>query len=128
MSAACRPEPARTRMPADKRAFIGDVGRRLTARHGMRKYYKPDQVRRATVDAGYSNGLVHWAYCIYLTSHDFHVVQLAEGVAGEYSTMKASVLAGLTSDGSFRDADLHLSWMEWQDIDVSSLLDWVDFS
>lgn len=126
MSAACHLEPARK--PPDRRAFIGDVGRRLSARHGIRKYYKADQVRLATRDAGYPIEYVRWADCIYLTPHDFHAAHAAAGGANDYAAMKASVLSDLAADGSFQGADLDLSWLEWPDIDVSALFDWFDFS
>jgi hypothetical protein len=42
--------------------------------------------------------------------------------------MKASVLADLASGGTFSWLDIDLSWLEWPDIDLSSIFHWFDFS
>ena len=42
--------------------------------------------------------------------------------------MKAEVLRDLATGGSFSLLDLDLSWLEWPDIDVSSVFGWFDWT
>ena len=120
--------PACALKPDDKKAFVGAVGEELVRRHGKRKYYKPDEVRRAAVTRGYPVDWHCWAYCIFLTPGDFKALHDATGEACDYAAMKAEVLADLAAGASFSLFDLDLSWLDWPDIDLSSLFDWFDFS
>lgn len=114
--------------PEDKKALISAVGEELVSRHGKRKYYRPVEVRGATVARGYPIDYVCWAHCIFLTAEDFKAVHVAAGEACDYAAMKAEVLTDLAAGGSFAWPDIDLSWLEWPDIDLSSLFDWFDFS
>ena len=114
--------------PADKKAFIGNVGQELVRKHGKQKYYKPADVRTAADRCGYPLDIHCWAYCIYTTPEDFTRIHEASGEACDYAAMKAEVLADLAGGSSFSLLDLDLSWLDWPDIDLSSLFDWFDFS
>ena len=114
--------------PKDKKALVGAVGEDLVRHHGKRKYYKPEQVRQSAERCGYGVDLHCWAYCIFTTPQDFNALHDAAGAACDYAAMKASVLADLASGGTFSILDLDLSWLEWPDIDLSSLFEWFDFS
>ena len=120
--AACHIEPS------DKKKFIGAVGEALVRTHGKKKYYKPAEVRRAAEARGYSVDIHCWAYCVFTTPEDFNAIHEAASEVCDYAAMKASVLADLASGGTFSWLDLDLSWLEWPDIDLSSLFDWFDFS
>ena len=114
--------------PEDKKAFVGAVGEELVRKHGKQKYYKPQEVRRAAEARGYPVDWHCWAYCIFCTPEDFKDLHDALGEACDYAAMKAEVLADLTAGASFSLFDLDLSWLEWPDVDLSSLFDWFDFS
>jgi hypothetical protein len=126
--------PERGNMPAchvepkDKKAFIGAVGEELVRRHGKRKYYQPTEVRSAAESLGYPLDIHCWAYCIFSTPADFQAIHDAAGEVCDYAAMKAEVLADLASGRSFSWRDIDLPWLEWQDIDLSSLFDWFDFA
>lgn len=114
--------------PKDKKAFIGDVGEELVRRHGKQKYYKPKDIRRAAQSRDYPVDIHCWAYCIYSTPEDFDAIHTAAGETCDYAAMKAEVLAELATGGTFDWFDINLSWLEWPDIDLSSIFDWFDFS
>jgi len=114
--------------PKDKKQLISDVGERLVAEHGQKKYYKPEEVHQATLDLGYQVDYVCWAYCIFTSQEDFTMIHEALGEICDYVKMKGEVLTDLAQGGSFLDLDIDLSWLEWPDIDLSSVFDWVDFS
>jgi hypothetical protein len=42
--------------------------------------------------------------------------------------MKTELLTDLADGSSFSLLDIDLSWLEWPDIDLSSLFDWFDLS
>jgi hypothetical protein len=114
--------------PKDKKAFIGAVGEELVRTHGKEKYYKPKQVRNAADSLGYPVDIHCWAMCIFTTPEDFLAIHDAAGEVCDYATMKAEVLKDLATGGSFSGLDINRSWLEWPDIDVSSVFDWFDFS
>jgi len=112
--------------PNDKKAMVSAVGEELVARHGKRKYYEPDQIRRAAQDRGYPIDYVCWAYCIFSSPSDFTAIHDALGETCDQSSMKAEVLTELVGAGGFEWPDIDLSWLEWQDIDLSDLFGWFD--
>lgn len=121
MPAAC------TLKPEDKKAFIGSVGEDLVARHGKRRYYNTDDIRRAITSLDYPIDWACWAYCIFSSPTDFKALHDAAGEVCDYAAMKAEVLTDLAG-GSFQVPDMDLSWLEWPDIDLSALFDWVDWT
>lgn len=114
--------------PEDKKALIGAVGEELVQRHGKQTYYKPSEVRRAAEARGYAVDVHCWAYCIFCTPDDFNALHEAAGEVCDYAAMKAEVLRDLAAGGSFSMLDLDLSWLEWPDIDVSSVFGWFDWT
>jgi hypothetical protein len=114
--------------PSDKRKFIGEVGEALVQTHGKKEYYRPTEVRRAAESRGYPVDIHCWAYCVFTTPEDFKAIHDAAGEVCDYAAMKASVLADLASGGAFSWLDIDLSWLEWPDIDLSSIFDWFGFS
>jgi hypothetical protein len=118
--------PACELKPEDKKQFISDVGRNLVREHGKKKYYKPEQIRKAAIDGGYQPDIVCWAYVMFSSPADFVAIHEAAGEACDYAAMKAEVLTDLASGDSFLGIDLDLSWLEWPDIDISSVFDWFD--
>jgi hypothetical protein len=115
--------PACELTPTDKKKYIGEVGQRLVKRHGKKKHYRPEEVRRASLDAGYPIDYVCWAYTVFTTPADFEALHAAAGEVCNYLEMKAEVLREL-GQGAFELPDLDLSWLEWPDIDLSGLFDW----
>lgn len=118
--------PACELKPADKKKFVGDVGQRLVREHGKRKHYKPEQVRKATLDGGYPLDIVCWAHCMFITPSDFSMIHEAAGETCDYAEMKAELLSDLSVNSSFLEIDIDLSWLEWPDIDLTGLFDWFD--
>lgn len=112
--------------PDDKKAFIGKVGSDLVRTHGKRNYYKLADIRRSADRCGYPVDIHCWAYCIFSSPEDFKALHDAAGEICDYAAMKAEVLADLAAGASFSVFDLDLSWLEWPDIDLSSIFDGFD--
>jgi len=68
------------------------------------------------------------AYCIFSTPGDFKGLHDAAGEVCDHAAMKAEVLGDLATGGTFDWIDISLSWLDWPDIDLSSIFDWFDFS
>lgn len=113
--------------PSDKRQFIGEVGEELVRAHGKKKYYKPSEIRKAADRRGYPIDIHCWAMSVFSTPEDFKDLHETSGEACDYVAMRAEVIGDLADGNSFSLPDLDLSWLEWPDIDLSSLFDWFDF-
>lgn len=110
--------------PGDKKKLVDDVGRELVRAHGKQKYYKPAEVKAAATRAGYPIDWHCWAMCVFSDLPDFTAFHQAAGEVCDYAAMRSQVLADLSPAGSFLPFDLDVSWLEWPDIDLSSLFDW----
>lgn len=111
----------------DKKKLVREVGEKLVAEHGKKKYYQPAQVKKAILDLGYQIDYACWAYCIFTSPEDFRIIHETLGEVCDYVSMKSEVLSALAPGGSFLDLDIDLSWLDWPDIDLGSVFDWVDF-
>ena len=120
--------PACHLSPSDKKALVSAVGQELVRVHGKQKYYKPSAIRRATEVCGYSTDYACWSLAMFSTPSDFKMVHDATGEVCDYVAMKSEVLVDLASGASFSILDVDLSWLEWPDIDLSSVFDWFDFT
>jgi hypothetical protein len=114
--------------PADKKAFIGAVGKELIRTNGKKKYYKPTEVRMAADSFGAPIDIHCWAYCFYSSPSDFAALHAVAGEVCDYVAMKTELLVDLASGSPFSLLDIDLSWLEWPDIDLSSIFDGVDIS
>jgi hypothetical protein len=114
--------------PADKKVFIGAVGKELVRTNGKKKYYKPTEVRTAADSCGYPIDIHCWAYCFFSTPSDFAALHDAAGEVCDYVAMKTEILADLASGSAFSLLDIDLSWLDWPDIDFSSIFDGFDIS
>jgi len=114
--------------PADKKVFISAVGKELVRSNGKKKHYKTTEVRRAAESCGYPIDIHCWAYCFFSSPSDFDALHEAAGEACDFVAMKTELLSDLASGGGFSVLDIDLSWLEWPDIDLSSIFDWFDIS
>lgn len=113
--------------PADKKQFISNVGKELVKTNGKKKYYKTSEVRLAADRCGYPIDIHCWAMCFYTSPSDFNAYHVAESETCNYAEMKTELLTDLSSGSGFSPLDIDLSWLEWPDIDLSSIFDWFDF-
>ena len=111
----------------DRKKMVGEVGQKLVTDHGKKKYYQPGQVKKAALALGSQVDYVCWAYCIFTSPDDFKLIHETLGEFCDYAAMRGEVLGELVQGGSFFDIDIDLSWLDWPDIDLSSVFNWVDF-
>ena len=114
--------------PADLRAFGKSVGDELIRRHGKQKTYKPKQVQSAVERLGFPLDWGCWAMSLYSPREEFEAHHAATGEVCDYGAMKSEMTAALTDGASNSWFDIDMSWLEWPDIDLSSIFDFIDFS
>jgi hypothetical protein len=113
--------------PDDKRAFGKAVGDELMRRHGKKRYYPPKDVRDATRSLGYPLDWSCWGMSLFTSPSDFEMFHHAAGEACDYAAMKAEMFAAMTDGVSSSWFDIDMSWLEWPDIDLSSIFEVFDW-
>jgi len=114
MSKNCTPSPP------NKKDYITDIGKILVADNGKKKYYKPDEVKKAHRQSKWYDGLDFscWAMSTYSSHSDFDEYHEKTGEVCNYVEMKTEMLTGL-SDSTIAD------WTEIPDMDIDA--SWLDF-
>lgn len=105
--------------PADKRKYIGDIGRILVKDYGKKKFYKPEEVKKAHRKSDWGTGFDFscWAMSTFSSHHDFDHHHQMTGEACDYVNMKSTMLEGISlSEGvdltSLSVPDVDASWLD----------------
>ena len=112
--------------PDDKRRYIRDIGQALVHEHGKKKFYKPEQVKKAHQKSEWNKlDFSCWAMSTYSSHEDFDSYHEQTGEVCNYIEMKSTMLEGIsvTDDvhlSDVPDVDLDVSWL-----DAGELLDGV---
>ena len=112
-----------TLSPSDKKAYARDVGKILVRKYGKKKFYKPEQVRRASKETNYDIDWHCWAMCIYAPPLDFKRYHDSIGESCDYASMKSEMASAITDGASESWFDIDLSWLDWPDFDLPSIFD-----
>jgi hypothetical protein len=108
--------------PADKRKYIGDIGKILVRDYGKKKYYKPKQVKQAHQRSTWAQlDFSCWAMSTFSSHGDFDRHHEAIGEVCDYTEMKGKMLEGISlSDNvdltSLSAPDLDASWLDVGDL------------
>jgi hypothetical protein len=113
--------------PTDLRAFGKAVGDDLIKHHGKHPYYSVKQIRRSVKRLDFPLDWDCWAYALYSSPADFEAQHAATGEVCDYAAMKSEMFSAMTDGASSSWFDLDMSWLEWPDIDFSSIFDSIDF-
>lgn len=114
---------------AEKKELAIKVGHDLVATHGTKKYYSRKQVTNSLEKYQYSPDIFCWAYCLYMDHASFDSYHASINETCDYLAMKESMAASVTdhASDSWFDFDFDLSWLEFPDIDLSDIFDFLDF-
>jgi hypothetical protein len=112
--------------PADKKAYGKEVGEILIRNHGKKQFYSPEQVKKASSQTRYGVDFHCWAMCLFVAPADFDAYHVATGETCDYAAMKAEMTSAMTDGASDAWFDIDLSWLEWPDIELSSVFDFLD--
>lgn len=114
MGTSCAPAPT------NKREYISDIGKILVEENGKKKYYKPEEVKKAHRKSKWYDGLDFscWGMSTFTSHSDFDEYHEQTGEVCDYTEMKTEMLNGLSVSST---AD----WTEIPDLDIDS--SWLDF-
>jgi hypothetical protein len=112
--------------PADKKSYARDIGEILFRTYGKKKFYSPEQVKRASSQSRYNIDWHCWAMCIFSSPADFNAYHKLVGETCDYASMKAEMTLAITDGDSDAWFDIDLSWLEWPDFELPSIFDFLD--
>jgi len=112
--------------PEDKKAYGKEVGEILVKNHGKKKFYSPEEVKTASSHSRFAMDWHCWAMCLYTSPSDFEAYHRSVGETCDYGSMKADMTSALTDGASESWFDLDVSWLDWPDIELSSVFDFLD--
>ena len=112
--------------PTYRKLYGKAVGEILVKEHGKKEYYTPAQVKSASSRTKYNVDWHCWAMCLYCSAPDFVAFHESIGEACDYASMRAKMTSAMTDGKSDSWFDVDLSWLEWPDVDLSSIFDIFD--
>lgn len=105
--------------PPQKREYIADVGKILVHDFGKKKYYTPQEVKKAHEKSRWNGGLDFscWGMSTFSSHSDFDKYHEQTSEACDYAAMKAEMLEGISLTDTvhvadFPDIDLDASWLD----------------
>lgn len=118
----------RTLTAGEKQSLGVIIGNDLAKTHGKMKYYSQEQIKASLRRNDYAIDFDCWAYCLFMDHQSFDDYHRSIGEQCDYLSMKESMVASLTQNASdsWPDFDFDLSWLEWPDINLSSIFDFID--
>ena len=109
--------------PTNKREYISDIGKILVEENGKKKYYKPEEVKKAHRKSKWYDGLDFscWGMSTFTSHSDFDKYHEQTGEVCNYTEMKTEMLSGLsvssTTDWTkIPDLDFDSSWLDFGDV------------
>ncbi|WP_340199598.1 hypothetical protein [Ascidiimonas sp. W6] len=114
MDKSCAPAPS------DKKEYITAIGKILVEKHGKKRYYKPEEVKKAHRESKWyaTFDFSCWAMSTFSSHTDFDLYHQAIGETCNYTEMKTEMLQGLSAS----------STTDWTDITAIDIDDsWLDF-
>lgn len=111
----------------DKKLYGKEIGEILVKNHGQKKFYSSKQVKVAADQSMYAVDWYCWAMCLYMSRDDFNDYHESIGEVCNYTSMKSEMTSLLTNGASDVWFDVDLSWLEWPDIELPSIFDFIDF-
>jgi hypothetical protein len=113
-----------------KKAAIA-VGKELHEQEGKQRYYGSDKVQRAvekvldTVDL--ADVTLQIVEALFTSKDDFEKAHEGVEDACDYSEAKEKAVHAVTDGASDSWFDVDMSWLEWPDIELPNVFDFLDF-
>ncbi len=109
--------------PTDKKEYITDIGKILVQENGKKKFYKPEEVKKAHRKSKWYDGLDFscWGMSTFSSHSDFDEYHEQTGEVCDYVEMKTEMLSGISNSNitdwtMIPDIDLDASWLDFGDI------------
>ena len=111
--------------PKDKKGFAKKLGADLVKHRGKKKFYSIAEVHSSLRRLNLCD-VDCWGFALYSSRSDFDRHHRSTGEQCDYDSMRGEMIDAL-AEGSWSLLDIDLSWLEWPDIDLSSIFDFIDF-
>jgi hypothetical protein len=111
--------------PKDKKAFAKKLGADLVKHRGKKKFYSIAEVHASLRRLQWLD-LDCWGFALYSSRHDFDQHHRGIGEQCDYDSMRGEMIDALADGASWSLLDIDLSWLEWPDIDLSTIFDFID--
>lgn len=113
----------------DKKLLGTTIGNDLAKTYGKKKYYSQEEIKKSLKKYDYKIDIHCWAYCLFMEHDGFDDYHRTIGESCNYIDMKSSMITSITDNASdsWLDFDFDLSWLDWPDIEISSIFDFIDF-
>ncbi|MFK7901121.1 MAG: hypothetical protein AB8B61_10240 [Cyclobacteriaceae bacterium] len=114
--------------PKNKKEYISEIGKILVKEHGKKKYYNPEEVKKASKQYNFNSldvidlvatGWHCWSMATFSSHADFDAYHEATGEVCDYVSMKTEMLSSLATSTS------SLDWLSVPDLDIDA--SWLDF-
>lgn len=109
--------------PIDKKEYITDIAKILVEENGKKKYYEPEEVKKAHRKSKWYDGLDFscWGMSTFSSHSDFDEYHEKIGEACDYVEMKTEMLSGLsaapnTDWADIPDLELDASWLDFGNV------------
>lgn len=105
--------------PGNKRDYIADLAKILLTDFGRKKYYSPEEVKKAHRKSGWNGGMDFscWGMSVFSSHNDFNQYHQETGEACSYTDMKAEMLSGISDTDldllNIGDVNLDASWLDF---------------
>lgn len=108
--------------PSNKKEYIAAIGKALVQEHGTKKYYRSEEVKKASEKTKHNNPNYidwHcWAMCVFTCHEDFDAYHTITGEICDYTVMRIEMLRELSTNSI-------LDWLPTPDLDLDA--SWLDF-
>ena len=111
--------------PKDKKAFAKKLGADLVKHRGKKRFYSIAEVHASLRRLQWLD-LDCWGFALYSSRHDFDQHHRGIGEQCDYDSMRGEMIDALADGASWSLFDIDLSWLEWPDIDLSVIFDFID--
>ena len=111
--------------PKDKKGFAKKLGADLVKHRGKKKFYSIAEVHSSLRRLKWCD-LDCWGYALYSSRSDFDRHHRSTGEQCDYDSMRGEMIDALANGNSWSWFDIDLSWLEWPDIDLSGIFDFID--
>lgn len=114
--------------PEQMKELEKKVGQHLLKKHGKKKHYTTDQIKKSCQSMNIETDWHCWAMCFFSEHESFDIYHRTIGETCDYLSMKSQMVSALTdgASDSWVDFDFDISWLELPDLDFSDFFDFFD--
>ncbi|QWX85576.1 hypothetical protein H0I23_08035 [Cellulophaga sp. HaHaR_3_176] len=111
--------------PTNKKEYISNLGKVLVEQNGKKKYYKPEEVKKAhknrNRDDYFDIDFECYGMSIFCSHSDFDTYHQETGEVCDYVAMKTEMLSGLSVSTNadwtdISDLNIDASWLDFGDV------------